>query len=222
MLNAMGTPSSHAQRGRSLLVWLAVTVVAACLGWWARPDLPDYGASFEDALTAFSSAVLIGSLVWLWLITTLVIAASLRGRSDVAGVPRWARRLVLLACGVAVLGAALPAQASPDHEPHWAAREPSALAGLPMPDRAIGGAGLPHSTEPPSVQQPAGLTPHVVRPDESLWSIAATHLPDSATERDIAELSQEIYRVNRPVIGADPDLITPGQTLMVPQPVALR
>ncbi len=50
---------------------------------------------------------------------------------------------------------------------------------------------------------------HVVRRGESLWSIAQDHLTD-------ATRWQDVYRVNRRVIGANPDHIVPGMRLGMP------
>lgn len=57
---------------------------------------------------------------------------------------------------------------------------------------------------------------HRVEPGETLWGIASRR---SASDRpiDILRLSMEIYRLNKEVIGSDPDLILPGQLLSLPQ-----
>ncbi|WP_324652620.1 LysM peptidoglycan-binding domain-containing protein [Georgenia sp. H159] len=57
---------------------------------------------------------------------------------------------------------------------------------------------------------------HVVRPGDSLWAIAATHLGGCATPSEVAAEWPRWYQTNRTVIGADPDLIHPGQTLLAP------
>ena len=89
------------------------------------------------------------------------------------------------------------------------------LDGLPFPDRAVtaepSNAGTP---EPP--MPVASSTHHVVRSGESLWSIAAATLPAEAPPDRIAEASAAWYDVNRATIGADPDLILPGQQLTAP------
>ena len=53
---------------------------------------------------------------------------------------------------------------------------------------------------------------HVVGIGDSLWSIAADRPSSSATTQDIID---EIYTANREVIGANPNLIMPGQRLEI-------
>jgi hypothetical protein len=68
---------------------------------------------------------------------------------------------------------------------------------------------------------PAGLgavrrTQVTVRPGDTLWSVAAAHLGGSAGDDDIAQEWPRWYQTNRDVIGADPDLLLPGTTLLPP------
>jgi hypothetical protein len=58
----------------------------------------------------------------------------------------------------------------------------------------------------------------VVRPGDSLWRIAAAHLPASAATPRIAAAWPRWYAANRRVIGDDPGHITPGQHLKTPNP----
>lgn len=57
-----------------------------------------------------------------------------------------------------------------------------------------------------------------VRPGDSLWSIAARHLAPGASDAQVDAAWRAWYAANRPVIGADPDLILPGQLLHAPDP----
>jgi CheY-like chemotaxis protein len=59
----------------------------------------------------------------------------------------------------------------------------------------------------------------VVRPGDTLWSISEEHLDPNATPRQIASVVERIYALNQGRIGADPDLILPGRSLLLP-PVA--
>lgn len=62
-----------------------------------------------------------------------------------------------------------------------------------------------------------GSRSHVVRPGESLWSIAAALLGPGARPAEIAKLVDEIWRLNAERIGTGrPDLIHPGQVLRLP------
>lgn len=63
---------------------------------------------------------------------------------------------------------------------------------------------------------PATSATVTVRPGDSLWSIAATHLPPGSDDAAIAAAWPRWYAQNRAVIGADPDVIHPGQVLTAP------
>ena len=82
----------------------------------------------------------------------------------------------------------------------------SDLDGLPFPDRAATSAPTPVSL----------ASHHVVQAGESLWSIASNGLPPDATPEHVASASTAWYEANRSTIGADPDLILPGQQLIAP------
>jgi LysM repeat protein len=56
----------------------------------------------------------------------------------------------------------------------------------------------------------------VVEPGDTLWSIARSHLGEGATDIQIASAWPQWYAANRGVIGADPDLLRPGQRLVSP------
>jgi len=62
---------------------------------------------------------------------------------------------------------------------------------------------------------------YVVRAGDSLWRIAERTLVarngDSVTSADIAQFWPVVYQANRALIGADPNLIFPGQTLQLPE-----
>ena len=64
---------------------------------------------------------------------------------------------------------------------------------------------------------PSNPTPgHTVEPGDTLWDIAAAHLPPA--ERSVTHVHhywRQMYRANRPVVGDDPDLIHPGTRLHV-------
>ncbi len=62
---------------------------------------------------------------------------------------------------------------------------------------------------------PSGKRTHVVRPGESLWSIAEEVLQTDEPAR-IARYWPRIHRANRSVIGADPNVLLPGQVLELP------
>lgn len=57
----------------------------------------------------------------------------------------------------------------------------------------------------------------VVRRGDTLWHIAARHLGPGATVAEIAHEWPKWHAANRAVIGANPDLIQPGQRLAPPE-----
>lgn len=57
---------------------------------------------------------------------------------------------------------------------------------------------------------------HTVEAGDTLWDIAAAHLtPAERSAASIHRYWRQIYRANRPVVGADPNLIHPGMRLDV-------
>ncbi|WP_309080039.1 LysM peptidoglycan-binding domain-containing protein [Zhihengliuella sp.] len=56
----------------------------------------------------------------------------------------------------------------------------------------------------------------VVRPGDTLWSIAARHLGPHPSVLDVAEEWPRWYRANLHLIGADPNRLYPGMTLKPP------
>ncbi len=193
---------------RPLAVWAAVTAgtlaaASAVPGSWSSIDS---GSTYDDVLGLLVAACGTGlalALARLWVITTLTVTEL------VAGTPRarggTTRRLVLLACGAAVVvGTGVPAMASggDGHE---------LLVGLRLPDRAV----TSPQTHPARMATPTTPTTptYVVRPGDSLWSIAEDHRDRSAS---VHERWQVIWQANRAVVGDDPDLIIPGQALRLP------
>lgn len=56
----------------------------------------------------------------------------------------------------------------------------------------------------------------VVRRGDTLWDIAARHLGPDASAAEVADEWPRWHRVNREVIGPEPDLVLPGQRLRPP------
>ena len=79
---------------------------------------------------------------------------------------------------------------------------PHGLSGLPLPDRAEG------PGHPPSRSV-------VVGTGDSLWAVAERQLPPGAGDQRVAAAWHALYRRNRAVVGPDPDLIRPGQVLVL-------
>jgi hypothetical protein len=88
------------------------------------------------------------------------------------------------------------------------------LDGLPVPDRVTG-----HTTSPASA---TSSTPRRrpsqrldVHPGDNLWRLTADLLPPDAPLGVVATGWHLLFAANRAVIGPDPDLLQPGQTLRV-------
>ena len=73
-----------------------------------------------------------------------------------------------------------------------------------------------------SASSTPGTAEVVVHRGDTLWDIAARHLGDQATDQDVAEAWPRWYAANRDVIGDDPDLLHPGQRLVVPAQAGAR
>lgn len=204
---------------RCLAVWLAATAALMALTAWLWPGLVEARAGlpaldeqpFERLLVWLCTTVALLGGAWLWAVTSLVAlsAAAGRPRRALPGVPAAWRRLVLTACGVALAGSvAQPALATPGQLHQDRGGHPTAatsVRGLPLPDRPSGG------------HRPARATrTHVVRPGESLWSIATTQVADPTDAGAVSARWQLIYETNRAAVGADPDLILPGLRLHLP------
>ena len=74
------------------------------------------------------------------------------------------------------------------------------------------------SEEAPTPPEPLPAAPadgYRVRPGDSLWAIAARTLGDTSVDA-VDRYWRAIYDANRDLIGADPDLIFPGQVLSLP------
>src|SRR5687768_2784043 len=128
---------------RPVAVWSVVTTAAgaaagAVPGAWAARTAAGPHA-FAELLVAACATGLALALAWLWVITTLTVAGVLTGRARAGGGAT--RRLVLVACGAAVLaGTGVPAMAA-------GGDGSEVLVGLPLPERAV---APPQRTSAPS------------------------------------------------------------------------
>lgn len=199
----------------------------------------------DELVTAISAAAALVLLVWValgLLVSVLAVipgpwgAASRMLQDHVApnAVRRWAALLLgaAIASSIAPAGAAatLPPStiAAPAPAPEWIAlSEPSmsttaesetpapAPTWTPAPTRALPPVTLTTPRQDASADQPDAHE-ITVRRGDTLWDLAAAHLPAEATDAEVAATWQRWYAENRHVIGPDPDLILPGQILLVP------
>ncbi|GIN03117.1 hypothetical protein Pve01_47750 [Planomonospora venezuelensis] len=200
---------------RPYAVWLGVTGAAAAAASsvpdaWRATASASASERTVDVLVAGCATLLALSLGWLWLVTSVTVAELVAGRAPRGGGAT--RRLVLLACGAAVVaGTALPAQAA-------GGDGAERLVGLPLPERPVAPATdiATHAaadTPTTPVSHPTTGDAYVVRAGDSLWSIARAHpAPDAGVEARW----RAIWRLNQEVVGEDPDLIHPGQALRLP------
>ena len=93
------------------------------------------------------------------------------------------------------------------------ARTPAPAA--PAPTTA---APKPAAPQAPTVTQPqsGASTRYVVVRGDTLWEITERALGPAASADEVARTWHEVYEANRQVIGANPDVIRPGQTLTIP------
>ncbi len=128
--------------------------------------------------------------------------------------PRLLRRALVVGLGAGLSGLAAPALADTPPALGWQVTEQAATT-------TVDTASTTRHRRPPSPTcHPAEPTPAprtvVVRPGDCLWSIAAEHLPAGADDAEIARAWPAWYAANAETIGADPDLLLPGQRLVVP------
>jgi hypothetical protein len=181
------------------------------------PAVNSLGPDFDTLLTRGAVCALLGAAVWAILVVAAVaLEARSRGRFRIAerlGCPR-VTRIWLLGVFVALLAATAPANASDtgsgsgsgSADPSVDATVAAALDGLPLPDRATG-PGTHAAPRAPRGDQV------VVQRGDSLWRIARRLLPDDAVDSAVARAVSRLYAENSDVIGADPDLLVPGQHL---------
>jgi nucleoid-associated protein YgaU len=193
----------HLLRTRCVLVACGATALAAVatrvlLGELSRPL-----GSTDQVLVRGCVLALLGAAGWSWLTALGTVAEAWSGRADRARCRSPLRRAVLLCCGIA-LAVPAGAAAADDHR-----LPPATIAGLPLPDRATGPAH-PRGSEPPSHRTV------VVRAGDCLWHLAAADLSAEATDAEIEARWRAIHRLNTAVIGPDPNLLHPGQRLVLP------
>ena len=169
---------------------------------------------FGDLLTLGAVWLLLAGGVWATLVLlALLLEAGSRGRVRATWVcPAGVRRVLLPTLGVALAGG-VPAHAvtAVQHRPDGASStQAGLLAPLPMPDRALGRM----REAPPQRDEAARL---VVRAGDTLWGLATAQLPGGGTAADVARLVHRLHEENRSLIGPDPDLILPGQHLVLPR-----
>lgn len=172
--------------------------------------------AFDDLLTVIATWLLVGCCCWAALIcTAAVVEAATGGRLRATawvGCPPALRRTVLALAGAALVaspGHAYATSSTSASSPAAGSRRSApqqVLPVLPVPARPLGAARVG-----PRI---------VVRPGDTLWQLAAARLPATATAAHVCEQVERLHHRNRDLIGPDPDLIHPGQRLVVPHPIS--
>lgn len=208
------SPSAPGSALRCLAVGVVATAALGGLAVLALPAAssvrPGPGRTFDELLVGACAVVGLVAGAWLWLVSAAVVVEAMReGPRPEAprGVPRALRRLVLAACGVALVGAGTPAVA---------AEQPHPLHGLPMPERATSTAAWVATALSAGHRDDAGQPTVVVRPGDTLWHLAAADLSPTVGPAAVTRRWHRLHTLNRAVIGDDPDLIHPGQRLQLP------
>ncbi|WP_286176069.1 hypothetical protein [Arthrobacter sp. NEB 688] len=196
------------------------------------------------AALAALAAVVLGWLVLAMVLEALAGVPGVVGRHaallSARLAPRAARRLAALVLGAGVVTGGGLGTASADPLPGAMARPTVTPAvhgtaatdtGLPDPGWGPGGVVAPDPGWTPDApvvrRQPdvsvvsgrvtgADRDTVVVHRGDSLWTLAARHLGSGATDAEIARAWPRWYAANRALIGADPDLLLPGQVLRAP------
>ena len=160
-------------------------------------------------MATFAGWLLAAGVFWAVLIgAAALVEAATRGRVPLTrwvGCPPRVRRALLAGLGLALVagpGQAAEAGSSP---PVDGSRHDTAAPRhtLPVPARPLG-------TAAPAAR------PMVVRSGDTLWALARSRLPDTATPAEVLDLVRGLHHRNEAVIGPDPDLIRPGQRLTLP------
>jgi hypothetical protein len=169
---------------------------------------------YDDLLTALAAWLLVGCAAWSMLIcVAALVETATAGRFRATawvGCPPSLRRLLVTGIGVALVSG-VPGQSALDavnvESPTVTSTRGPATSwqrSLPVPARPL---GQVHAQAPPRV---------VVQPGDTLWQLATNRLRPSPAGGEVAELVERFHRRNRELIGPDPDLIRPGQRLVVP------
>lgn len=98
-------------------------------------------------------------------------------------------------------------------DPVW---EPSVMWKPPVPAVDAAPVVPPPARSDPRAGRGSAQTPVIVRPGDSLWTIAAHELGPFATDFDIAQAWPLWYRANRAAIGPDPNVLAVGLSLHFP------
>lgn len=209
--------SSAAAPQRALALLAASVAATAALLTAIRPLLLVPAASFDRLLTAAAAWLLLACAGWVVLICLATVVETLtagRLRATTWVCPARARRALLTGLGVVLV--------SGTAGPGWAERAPTDSSVHAEENASLTTAAqastLPRPLPVPTRQ--AGPVPRAtveVRAGDTLWRLVARRLPPPATSGEVARLVERTHHLNHDVVGPDPDLIHPGQRLLLPR-----
>ena len=194
-------------RVRALLLTLATLgVLAGCVqavrrGAARSSEVGTLG--FAELLVAACAGLVVLAVAWLCVLVLVATVPLLRHptiRRTPSRTPGRVATLVAAACGLGLAITPATAQESRTDVGRTVSTV-SVLHGLPLPSRPV--------ADDRSRR-------HVVRPGDSLWSIAAAELGPSATPAEVDTRWRHIHAANVAAIGRDPDLIHPGTVVSFP------
>lgn len=165
------------------------------MGWFGDQIAAFSSDDFPAAMLALVRLLFVVVAGWALLVGALASSPALR-RVAVALTPRVLRGVVFAGVAGAMT---VPAVQADDR----------GVDGLRLPDRPLVAA----AATPVQVDTPERV---VVRPGDTLWAIARSHLGRGAGIHSVAHEVDRWNRLNHDVIGDDPDLIHPGQRLTAP------
>ncbi len=232
-------------QGKRALTALALGMAGAALLVVARPagrlpELSGLSAWLTETPAETAVLTLAWSLGWAavaWLTAVAVLAAAAAVPGVTGGLarrllglvaPRAVRRALEVALGLSLaagplLGGVANA-AAPPAAPHNAVlsvpsldRPMTAIPSLDRPLRQPAAAAVPLLDRPTQPQRPV-----TVHRGDSLWLIASRGLGGHPSDAQIAAEWPRWYDANRDVIGANPNLIQPGQHLEPPHDAPTR
>lgn len=222
-----GSPTPTSILSLAILVLAAAAGLAAAGALTARlvAIVPAEASALLKVDDLVELVVLAGGTGVAWWLSAGLLAAAVSaglraaGRSWAAGerfvahhAPTLVRRGFALALGTGVglavaVGPAGAQAAVPPTDVGWTATDVAA-AGPPA---------APPIAPTSEVDAGADIQRQVtVQPGDSLWRLAAQDLPTDASAAEIAAAWPEWYAANSDVVGADPDLLHPGQVLERP------
>lgn len=199
-------------------------------------------AGFEDALVQAAGLAAWACLLWLTGGIGLLLVARVPGavgrlgdRLAVALLPLALRRAVEATLGVALVAGTVSGPAPASAQAPTPTPTPATASGAGPLERPVPTTPSPLSSAAPSAPSRPGpatagvpplMTPAtgtssapapvVVEPGDCLWRIAADYLGDAPDDAAVDRAWRRWYAANRRVVGADPDLIHPGQRLVPP------